>query len=142
MTANTTEATRPITINLNESELTTVREIAAGSSDKPVLMMNLNLYKAETGYPHGAPYLAYRKALSAILPKVGGKILWESPTHGQMFGEQPLHEILAVWYPSHQAFLDLRTVEGAELNFRLRGEVVELTVIHRCDGETAPLGAK
>jgi hypothetical protein len=59
-----------------------------------------------------------------------------------MFGEQPLHEILVVWYPSHQAFLDLRTVEGAELNFRFRGEGVELAVIHRCDGETAPLGAK
>jgi hypothetical protein len=73
MTANTTEATRPITINLNESELTTVREIAAGSSDKPVLMMNLNLYKAETGYPHARHTWPIVKPSAPFCPRSAAK---------------------------------------------------------------------
>jgi hypothetical protein len=78
------------------------------------------------------------RALDGVLPQVSGKILWRSPVYGQTVGQQLLHEILAVWYPSHQAFLDLRDVPGSEENFRLREEAVEAAVIHRCDGGVAP----
>ena len=139
MTDNTPGATDPTAVRRKDSEVAAVRAIAESGNDRPLLMMNLNLYKPEAGFPEGSLYQAYRTALNKVLPAVGGKILWESPVAGQMVGEQPIHEILAVWYPSHQAFLDLRTAAGAEENFRLRAEAVETAVIHRCDGDKPPL---
>ncbi|PON10172.1 hypothetical protein C2W62_51510 [Candidatus Entotheonella serta] len=76
--------------------------------------------------------------LEAFLPVVGGKILWRHPIYGQPVGEQKLDEVLAAWYPTHQAFLDLPTAAGAEENFRLRGLAVEYAVIHRCPGVQYP----
>jgi hypothetical protein len=93
------------------------------------------------GYPDGALYKNYTRALDTVLPKVGGRILWRSPVRGQTVGQQPLHEILAVWLPSHQAFIDLRSASGAEENFRLREAAVEVAVIHRRDGDVDPLGS-
>ncbi len=139
MAANPEDANRPTAVRRNEYELAIVRQIADSGADRPLLMMNLNRYKSDAGYPDGALYRAYRGALSKVLPNVGAKILWESSVQGQMVGEQPLHEILAVWYPSHQAFLDMPTAKDAEVNYRLRGEAVEYAVIHRCDGQTMPL---
>ena len=81
------------------------------------------------------------RRLDGALLDVSGKILWCSPVHGQIVGQQPIHEMLAVWYPSHQAFGGLRNVPGAEEYFRLRDEVVEVRVIHRCDGDVPPLGS-
>ncbi len=123
----------------NEAELVRIREIAESGADRPVLMMNLNLYRADAGYPDGAPYTDYMRALEALLPRVGAKILWRAPVEGQARGTQNLHEILAVWYPSHRAFLDMPATEGADENYRLRGRCIESAVIHRCPGEIAPL---
>lgn len=129
----------PAGVRRSEKDLARVREIAASGSDRPVLMVNMNRYKAEAGYPDGALYQAYRAALARLLPRVGAKVLWESPVHGQMVGDMAVHEVLAVWYPSHQAFLDMPGAEGAEENYRLRAEVVDQALIQRCDGETPPL---
>jgi hypothetical protein len=131
----------PNQVTRNDHDLEIIREIAASGADRPVLMMNLNRYVDTAGYPDGALYKDYMRALDGVLPQVGGKILWRSPVHGQTVGQQPLHEILAVWYPTHQAFLDLREVPGSEENFRLREQAVEVAVIHRCDGDVAPLGS-
>jgi hypothetical protein len=76
--------------------------------------------------------------LEEFLPVVGGKILWRHPVYGQPVGEQKLDEVLAAWYPTHQAFLDLPRAPGAEENFRLRGLAVEYAVIHRCPGSQYP----
>lgn len=76
--------------------------------------------------------------LARFLPVVGAKILWRHPVLGQPIGEQKLHEVLAAWYPTHQAFLDLFQAPGAEENFRLRNVAVEYAVIHRCPGEGYP----
>ena len=126
----------------NVAEIDAIKAIAASGSDRPVLMLNLNRYTAEAGYPDGDLYRQYMSALTKVLPNVGGKVLWQSPVHGQPVGEQPVDEVLAAWYPSHQAFLDLPNVTDAEENFRLRRLIVEYAVIHRCDGELAPLGGE
>jgi hypothetical protein len=72
---------------------------------------------------------------------VSAKSLWQTPVpvHGEIVGEQVIHEILAIWYPSHQAFINMKHVPAASENYKLRAKVVEYAVIHRCDGETAPL---
>ena len=123
----------------NENELDAIRAIARGGSDKPVLMLNLNRYSPESGYPDGGNYRSYMSVLDALLPRVGAKILWCSPVYGQPVGEQSIDEVLAAWYPTHQAFLDLPDAPGADENFRLRRMCVEYAVIHRCPGDLSPL---
>ena len=122
-------------IRANESELEAIRTIAEGGSDTPVLMLNLNRYFPEAGFPDGEIYRGYMSVLDALLPQVGAKILWRTPVFGQPIGEQRIDEILAAWYPTHRAFLDLAKAPGAEENFRLRRVCVEYAVIHRCPGD-------
>ena len=117
----------------NREEIREIQAIAESGADRPVLMLNLNRYKPEVNYPLGESYRSYMAVLEELLPKVGGRILWRTPVLGQPVGEQALDEILAAWYPSHQAFLDLPRAPGADENFRLRRECVEHAVIHRCD---------
>ena len=119
----------------DEKETAVIRAVAKCGDDRPVTMINLNRYTSEAGFPDGKLYLAYINGLEAFLPNAGGKILWRTPVLGRVVGDQVIHEILAAWYPSHQAFLDLPKVLGAENNYHLRNEAVEYASIHRCTGE-------
>lgn len=126
----------------NEEELERIRAIADSEADGPVLMLNLNRYTEAAGYPNGELYRRYMTVLLELLPKVGGKILWQSGVLGQAVGKQNIDEILAAWYPSHRAFLDLPQAPGADENYRLRRECVAEAVIHRCPGDRAPLDGR
>ena len=119
----------------NEGELEAIRAIAEGGSDSPVLMLNLNRYSREAEFPDGENYRAYMSALDVLVPQVGARILWRTPVFGQPIGEQPIDEILAAWYPTHRAFLELPNAPGGDENFRLRRICVEYAVIHRCTGD-------
>ena len=119
----------------DERELEVIRAIAGTEEDRPVTMLNLNRYTADANYPDGKLYRAYMDGLIAFLPNVGAKILWRTPVLGRVVGDQTLHEVLAAWYPSHQAFLDLPEAPGAERNYTLRSEAVEYAAIHRCFGD-------
>lgn len=129
----------PKAVRRNDDELAIVRAIAASGADRPITMLNLNRYAPAAAYPDGRLYRDYMSALLGLLPKVGGAVLWRTPVDGQAVGEQKIDEILAVWYPSCQAFLDLRSAPGADENFRLRAEAVAYAVIHRCPGDKPPL---
>ena len=59
-------------------------------------------------------------------------MLWRSPVHDQMVGEQSIDEVEAVWYPSREAFLGLNDVATAAKSFTLKQQVVESAVIDRC----------
>lgn len=129
----------PAQLTRNEDELKIIRAIAEGGDDGPVLMLNLNRYTSDAGFPGTGIHQQYISGLEKFLPVVGGRILWRTPVYGQAVGEQRLDEILAAWYPSHQAFLDLASAPGGEENYRLRGLCVEYAVIHRCPGDQYPL---
>ncbi len=129
----------PAQLGRNEDEQLVIRAIAQGGDDRPVLMLNLNRYKPDAGFPGSGLHQEYMAGLEAFLPVVGGRILWRMPVYGQAVGEQKIDEILAAWYPSHQAFLDLASAPGSESNYRLRGECVEYAVIHRCPGDQSGL---
>lgn len=120
----------------NASEILIIKNIAQSEGDYPVIMLNLNKYKIQAGFPDGELYRDYMRVLGDLLPHVGARILWRSTSYGRPIGEQDIDEVLAVWYPSHQAFLDLPSKPGGEENFRLRKLCVESAVIHRCDGDT------
>ena len=119
----------------DEKETAVIRAVAKSGDDRPVTRINLNRYTSEADFPDGELYLAYINGLEAFLPNAGGKILWRTPVLGCVVGDQVIDEILAAWYPSHQAFLDLPKVLGAENNYHLRNEAVEYASIHRCTGE-------
>ena len=128
----------PTKLTRNEDEAAIIQAVVDSGNDGPVLMLNLNRYKPGTGFPGGGVYDDYITVLENFLLVVGARILWRHAVHGQAVGEQILDEILAAWYPSHQAFLDLSSAPGSENNYRLRGECVEYAVIHRCSGDRFP----
>lgn len=119
--------------NLDIDEIARVKAIAGSAEDGPVLMLNLNRYVAEAEYPNGELYLAYRKTMADIVAEVGGRILWRTSAHGHVVGDLVIHEALGIWYPSHQAFLDLATAPSSDENMRLRALAVEAANLLRCD---------
>ena len=118
----------------NEEDVSIIRSIAESDMDRPVLMLNLNRYFESVSFPGGKLYKSYMGVLSKLLQSLGDKILWQMPSYGQPLGGEKLHEIIAIWYPSHKAFLSLRTMPLSEENFKLRGMCVEHAVLHRCPG--------
>ena len=126
-------------INRVPSEGDAITAIAMSGHDAPVLMLNLNRYTIAAAYPHGQEYQTYLAKIEESVSSVGGKILWRTPVSGQPVGceHDRVDEILAVWYPSHTAFLELR-IQNEEL-FQLRELCVANSVIHRCPGDRFPL---
>lgn len=118
----------------NEEDVSIIRSIAESDMDRPVLMLNLNRYFESVSFPGGKLYKSYMGVLSKLLESLGDKILWQMPSYGQPLGGEKLHEIIAIWYPSHKALLSLRTMPLSEENFKLRGMCVEHAVLHRCPG--------
>jgi len=122
--------------NVNEYEV--IRKIASSSNDGPVLMININKYLPEAGYPDGELYQDYMKAMHVLVDQIGAKILWRIPVLGQPVGSQSADEILAAWYPSHKAFLSLREQPGSDENYRCRNLCVDQAVVHRCPENIIP----
>lgn len=113
----------------------------AGGEDSPVLMMNFNRYKAGA-FPDSDLYKEWRTVNAEMITNVGGKILWSIPVKGQILvngPHEPIDEILAYWYPSHQSFIDIPKFEVTKQNFEIRKELVDYAVVHRCDGINPPL---
>ena len=124
---------------IRPEEIEAIREIAA-AENSPVLMVNCNRYRIGE-YPDGELYRRWRTVNQQMLDAVDGKILWTLPVQGQPLinGDlEPLDEILAYWYPSHQAFLDMATSDLKDENMEARKELVEYAIIHRVFGENPP----
>lgn len=96
-------------------------------------MLNLNKYSAEAQFPDGQLYNDYVSALETLLMQVGGKMLWRTTVLGHVVGNQDIDEALGIWYPTHQAFLNLMTAPASHENMRLRALAVAHADLHRCD---------
>ena len=119
--------------NVNIDEIGVFKSIAGSAEDRPILMLNLNRYVEDANFPNGALYLEYMSVLDQLLIEVGGRILWRTTVHGTVVGTQNIHEALGIWYPSHQAFLDLMTAPSSSQNMELRSRTVAHADLHRCD---------
>lgn len=128
----------PPHLQRNEDDFSIVRSIAESDHDRPVLMLNMNRYAANSGFPNDGAYLQYISGLGRFLEGAGATLLWRFPVLGQAVGDQKIHEIIACWYPVHRIFLDLYKAPGAAENFRLKSLCVEYAVIHRCPGDRPP----
>mgnify|MGYP001567398332 FL=1 len=122
--------------NVNIEQINEFKRKANSSEDHSVLMLNLNRYTPEAGYPNGKLYAEYMGVLDQLLSEVGGKILWRTHVHGVVVGQQEINEALGIWYPSHSAFLNLMTAPSSEKNMKLRTAAVEHADLHRCEDYT------
>lgn len=125
---------------LNEQEASVLMEIAQ-TADHPLLMMNFNRYKPGA-FPDGMAYKEWRAVNAEMIGNVGGKIIWTLPVKGHILSNgpaEPLDEILAYWYPTHQSFLDMRDFEVTKRNFELRQDLIDYAIVHRCNGEDVPM---
>lgn len=128
----------PARLQRNSDDFAVVRQIAESGNDHPVLMLNMNRYKPDSGFPDHGAYRDYITGLGPFLEGAGARLLWRFPVFGQAVGDQRIDEILACWYPLHRNFLELYEAPGAAENFRRRGVCVEYAVIHRCPGDRSP----
>jgi uncharacterized protein (DUF1330 family) len=80
-----------------------MQAIADGPKDGPVVMLNLNRYRDP------AAYARYGEVAQRVLERVGGRILWHAPVQGTVIGEgeERFDDVIAVWYPSASAFVEL-----------------------------------
>ena len=122
--------------NINPQAFDKVSELASSSDDRPVLMLNLNTYFHGQSTMSSDAYKDYNAAVDAILREVEGKILWRSPVHGQPVGKQNVDEVLAIWYPSHQAFVNIKDAPSSARFAEAKNRVVKHAIIHRSDPYT------
>ena len=126
------------TIDMSDRAIT---EEIAKTDEHPVLMINQNLYTAKAKFPEGKLYKGWRAINQKMIEYGDGKIIWSMPVQGQILYNgkcQTLSEILAYWYPSHQAFLSMKDAPYREENFAIRKEIIEYAIVHRCDGRNPP----
>jgi uncharacterized protein (DUF1330 family) len=115
-------------------QLAEMHAIADGPDDLPLVMLNLNRYRDP------AAYARYGEVAQRVLERVGGRILWHAQVNGTVIGEgeERFDDVIAVWYPSAAAFLQL--VADPEIlaarGHRLDG--LERAAILRCKGDTEP----
>ncbi len=113
----------------------------AESTDAPVLMLNLNRYTEAAGFPDGDDYQRYMSRLHHSVQAGGGSVLWRTSVTDAVIGcdHDDYDEILAVWYPSHSAFLELPNADGAELMFESRKRCVAHATILALPADSYPL---
>jgi uncharacterized protein (DUF1330 family) len=107
----------------SEEQFTELAGVAGTDADCPKVMLNLNRYRSRAAYEDGVPdgldpdvsgreaYLRYGLVAARVLQRVGGRILWEAESKQSVVGDdgESWDEVLAVWYPSAAAFIQLAT---------------------------------
>jgi uncharacterized protein (DUF1330 family) len=90
-------------VNPTREQLEALTASAGGDADGPLVMLNLNRYRDREEYER------YGEVALRVLERVGGEILWHTRATMTVIGEpaECWDEVIAVRYPSAQAFLDL-----------------------------------
>jgi uncharacterized protein (DUF1330 family) len=80
-----------------------VAAVAGGDRGGPVVIVKLN--------PNREAYMRYGEVASAVLERVGGRILWYTEAKSTVIGDDSdsYDEVIAVWYPNLAAFTALAT---------------------------------
>jgi hypothetical protein len=86
-----------VPIEPDEQQMREIGARAGGPSDGPVVMLNLNRYREHAAYER------YGEVALSVLERVGGSIVWHARAN------DGYDEVIAVWYPSRAAFIELAT---------------------------------
>ena len=125
--------------------------IAMHQPDGPIVALNLNRYRARAAYPPGTPdadvsgraaYRRYGMVASQAITSVGGRILWATAPRNIAIGcdHDQYDEVIAVWYPSRAAFMQLEAFPGYREAFSLhRRASLEQATLLLCDAEAEPV---
>ncbi|MFQ3315372.1 MAG: hypothetical protein ACI9BS_001621 [Candidatus Poriferisodalaceae bacterium] len=114
----------------SNNQIDVIQALAGSIEDTPVLMLNINRYTEEAGFPNGDLYKSYMRAIEYSVGKVGGSVLWRRPIFASVVGDLTgFNEVFGVWYPSYQSFIDLPKADGAKMMFRHRKTCVEVAHI-------------
>ena len=146
-----------MTINPTREQIESVARVAGTDSDGPLVMLNLNRYRDRAAYAAeppggGTPDVSGREAYERygavaldVLTRVGGEVLWHTHATITVIGDEGdrWDEVIAVRYPSAQAFLDLALDPELGIALPHRDAGLERAAVIRCDeGVRAPLQAR
>ena len=120
--------------------------VAGTDDDAPVVMLNLNRYRDlasygddrdQEGLSGRAAYLRYGIVAKAAIEAGGGKILWATDAGAPVIGcdHDAYDEVVAVWYPSHAAFLALTDHPGYVEALEHRDAAIDQAALIPCVGE-------
>lgn len=86
-------------------QLDEIASLSRGAAE-PVVMLNLNRYRADGGRE---AYGRYAEVALRVLDRVGGRVLWQAPAVRTVIGDDSdrYDDVIAVWYPSLAAFVEL-----------------------------------
>ena len=87
----------------SEETLAELEAAAGGSDDGPCVMLNLHRYRDREAY------YRYGAVAARVLKRVGGRVVWYAQGSGVVIGgpDDDYDEVIAAWYPSLAAFLEL-----------------------------------
>jgi uncharacterized protein (DUF1330 family) len=143
-------------VNPSHEQIAALSLIAGTAADAPLVMLNLNRYRERAAYAGTPPggesadvsgHLAYQRyGITAlkVLTSVGGEILWSTRATMTFVGDDSdrYDDVIAVRYPSAQAFLALALDPEIAAALPHRDAGLERAAIIRCDdGGARPLAA-
>ncbi|HEY6771094.1 MAG TPA: DUF1330 domain-containing protein [Solirubrobacterales bacterium] len=116
-------------------QIAELQSIAEGPDDGPLVMLNLNRYRDRPAYAR------YGEVAQRVLERVGGRVLWHAPVRGTVIGEgeERFDDVIAVWYPSAAAFLQLAADPELLAAREDRLEGLERAAILRCEAAAEPV---
>ncbi len=142
-----------MTDHVNPDVARIARDFTTTPHDGPVVMLNLNRYRDRAQYeasPAGGvdpnvsgreAYLRYGIVAQQALASVGATILWATDAQQVVIGcdHDRYDEVLAVWYPSRDAFLRLAEFPGYVDALAHRDAALEQATLLACAGDVDPV---
>jgi uncharacterized protein (DUF1330 family) len=113
---------------LNQEGLTAFAERAGDGT--PVTMLNLLAFNPDGGQER---YAEYGAAVTPIVEKLGGRIVFTGAPAPPLLGEEAWDLMVLVEYPSRQAFLDMVASEEYQAIGHLRTEALTRSELHPLD---------
>ena len=134
-------------VNPTQKQIAALSQVAGTDADGPLVMLNLNRYRERAAYEGEPPgggsadvsgreaYERYGQTALAALTRVGGEIVWHAPATMTVIGDDTdlYDEVIAVRYPSAQAFLGLALDPEVGVALAHRNAGLERAALIRCD---------
>lgn len=107
----------------------------AAEDDSPIVMLNLNRYADRD------EYLRYGAVAARTLERIGARVLWHADAGETLIGTDAdaYDEVIAVWYPSRSAFLELVGDPDVLAALEHRRAGLERAAIICCDSGPEPV---
>jgi uncharacterized protein (DUF1330 family) len=105
------------------------------ADEGPVQMLNLLDFKPDGGAER---YAEYSAAVTPLLEKVGGRILYAGAGSGALIGPSKWDLVAVVEYPTRRAFIEMTSSPEYLEIAHLRTESLERAELHPLDQVEAP----